>query len=161
MNNFGKLIYSLLVVAMTALISSYFTRFGIYNWYAILDKPMLTPPDYSFRIVWGILYLLMAVSFYIIQIKAQGAEYTESVRLFFSQLLLQIIWTFAFFYLGFMGVALGIILLLDFVVWIMIKNFKKTDILAANLLYPYFIWILYASYLNFSFVYLNGLSVEI
>lgn len=161
MNKFRKLGYSLVLVAITALVSSYFTRFGVYNWYGVLDKPSFTPPDYTFRIVWTILYLLMVMSFYLIQIKSTETQYINSARIFINQLFLQIIWTFAFFYMGFIGIALAIIILLDFVAWRMIKNFQKIDLLAGRLLYPYFLWLLYATYLNFSFVYLNGLIVEI
>lgn len=159
MFKFGKMTYSLLIVAMTALISGYFTEYGISSWYAVLEKPAVTPPNFVFPIMWTILYLLMAFSFYLIQIKAEGSQYVESTRLFFSQLLLQIIWCFAFFYMGFLALALGVIIILDIVVWIMLKNFKKTDNLAGNLLYPYWFWILFATYLNLAFVYHNGFVV--
>lgn len=161
MNNFRKIAYSLVVVAITAYISSYFTRFGVYNWYALLDKPTLTPPDSYFRIIWGILYFLMVISFYMVLRKAKGRDYQQAHQIFLSQLLLQIIWCFFFFFMGYIGIAMAVIILLDWMVWRMLKNFHKTSPEAALLNYPYFIWLIYATWLNISFVYLNGLIVEI
>ena len=41
------------------------------EWYAALNKPPLTPPAAYFPIAWGILYSLMAISFFIIVAKIQ------------------------------------------------------------------------------------------
>lgn len=43
----------------------------------------------------------------------------------------------------------------------MIGSFAQIDKFAAALNYPYFIWLLFALWLNISFVWLNGASVEI
>lgn len=161
MNNLRRFIYSFAVVAMTAWISSYFTRFGINNWYDILEKPSITPPNTWFPFIWGILYILMVISFYIILRQARGTDYSEANRLFLSQLLLQILWCFSFFYMGFLALALGIMFLLLWAVWRMLKNFRQTSQEAAILNYPYFLWLIYACLLNISVVYLNGFSVQI
>lgn len=159
MNNLKKLAYSSLSVFVTAYASSYFTQYGIYNWYASLSKPLFTPPDFVFPIVWTILYILLVISFFLILVHTLPSEKKEANNLFLSQLLLQIIWCFLFFYNGYIGLAFGIILLLDFIVYKMIKYFHKICHGAAYLLYPYFIWLCYATYLNFTFIYTQGLIV--
>ena len=64
MNKLMKFVYSAVITVIAGAAASYFTRFGIYNWYAALDKPTITPPDAVFPIVWTILYLLMIIAFY-------------------------------------------------------------------------------------------------
>ena len=35
---------------------------SIEEWYPLLDKPSLTPPDIAFPIAWGIIYICMGIS---------------------------------------------------------------------------------------------------
>lgn len=159
MNNLKKFTYSALSVLVTAYASSYFTQYGIYNWYSSMAKPIFIPADSVFPIVWTILYILLIVSFFFVLVHAHSHELKEANNLFLSQLLLQIIWCFLFFYSGYIGLAFGIIILLDFIVYKMIRYFHKICHGAAYLLYPYFAWICYASFLNFTFIYEQGLIV--
>ena len=53
---------SVTAIAITLLAGKYFTSMGISEWYNEAVKPALTPPNYVFPIVWGILYVLQAVS---------------------------------------------------------------------------------------------------
>ena len=39
MNKLMKFVYSAVITVIAGAAASYFTRFGIYNWYAALDKP--------------------------------------------------------------------------------------------------------------------------
>ena len=43
MRNAAKFLYSVILVGVTAWLCSYFTRFGIDNWYSMLEKPAGTP----------------------------------------------------------------------------------------------------------------------
>lgn len=159
MKKFSKFIYSFAIVAITIYAGRYFTQYGIYNWYAQLEKPSITPPDYVFPIVWSILYFLMASSFYVILTHAPKNEAKIANQLFLSQLFLQLLWTFVFFHEGHIAFALGIIILLDIVVYKMIIQFKKTSNLATYMLYPYFWWLCYASFINFAYLYIHGMIV--
>ena len=71
------------------------------------------------------------------------------------QLFLNFLWSFSFFYLesAFLGLV-NIVLLLFTIVW-NIYEFKRCSKWAAWLLYPYFLWVLYASTLNFAIWCLN------
>ena len=42
--------------------ASLFQREAIAEWYPFLNKPVLTPPNGAFPIVWGILYILIGIS---------------------------------------------------------------------------------------------------
>lgn len=48
MNKLMKFVYSAVITVIAGAAASYFTRFGIYNWYAALDKPTITPPGCRF-----------------------------------------------------------------------------------------------------------------
>ena len=161
MNTISRLLISFGAVAVTAAASSYFTLSGITGWYGMAEKAPLTPPSEWFRIIWGILYLLMAFSYYLVLGKPRTAKTLEAGRLFFSQLLFQMVWCFCFFYLGYTGAGIAVLLFLAWTVRRMIGSFAQIDKFAAALNYPYFIWLLFALWLNISFVWLNGASIEI
>ena len=148
MAKLAKFLYSTALVVITAWLCSYFTRYGIANWYESFEKPAVTPPNEIFAPVWALIYGLMIVSFYQILTAASSLRQTAG-QLFVAQLLLQIIWTFLFFYEGMLGA-----------VWQMIKVFKQIRPLAAYLNYPYLLWLCYAGFLNFVFLYAQGAVVE-
>lgn len=159
MKNAIKFFYAFGIVALTAYIASYFTQFGIYNWYSSLEKPAITPPDSWFPIIWTILYILMAAAFALILIKVDISRQRKANLLFLGQLFLQVLWVFLFFYQGYIALAFAVIILLDIVVYKMIKIFSEIDTLASQLLYPYFWWLVYASFLNLSFIYIFGMII--
>ena len=75
--------------------------------------------------------------------------------LFFGQILMNLIWTPTFFGLKNVGLALAIIVLLDLLVLFNIIEFSKTSKASGYILIPYFLWILFATYLNFGYFVLN------
>lgn len=123
-------------------------------WYDNLIKPALNPPSEIFPVVWGILYVLIFTAFVIYIVKPafrKGRGYLY----FFLQLILNLLWSPAFFYFKSIESALVIIIFLDIFVFLTIKNFYRVDRFAGILLIPYFIWILFATYLNIAFLILN------
>lgn len=158
-NKLERLLLSLAMVGLTAAASAWLVQDGIKGWYQPLPKPTYTPPSEWFRIIWGILYVLMAVSYYLILGLKGNPVFPKASRLFVCQLFLQAVWSFVFFRMGYPGPALAVILLLDYIVYKMIAAFLKISPAAARLQYPFMLWLLYASCLNFSFVYMNGFIV--
>lgn len=121
------------------------------NDYEVLEKPFLAPPSAVFPIVWSILYILMGVSYGIL--KDKGLVDEEVSKIYYLQLIVNALWPIAFFVLKWRFFALLWIILLGYLVLKMIVEFYKKDKLAGILQIPYFIWIVFATYLNF-FVYL-------
>lgn len=126
---------------------------GIYN---NLKLPPLAPPDYLFGIVWPVLYALIAISAYLIfyKLKTQRSEGQNTLFYFGIQLILNFIWSIIFFK-GYFWLGVIIILLLDFIVYLCIIKFSKINKWSAFLLIPYFIWIIFATYLSISVAILN------
>lgn len=156
MSNIFKFIVSFAVVAVTAALSSYFSYLGVNTFYPNLALPPLNPPNEIFRFVWPVLYILMIVSFYIILTKENNSK---AIMLFIYQLLLHILWCWLFFTKGLFLFGFIDIILLDITVFIMLKAFHGLSPAAAYLQYPYFIWLLFATYLNAGIWYLNGAHI--
>jgi tryptophan-rich sensory protein len=119
------------------------------GWYETLAKPSFTPPNWAFPAAWTILFALMAVALWRI-VAASGGWIAGNRTLipFAIQLILNIAWSFAFF--GQQNPAAGfavIVLLLAAIVWTILA-FRQKDSLAAWLLAPYLVWVIYAAVLN-------------
>ena len=126
-----------------------------YSWYSSLTQPPLAPPAWLFAPVWTILYITIAIALIIYIKERSNKNKIWGYVLFFTQLLLNLAWTPAFFGLKNIGLALVIVILMDILVLFNIIEFSKISKIAGRLLIPYFIWILFATYLNLGYLILN------
>mgnify|MGYP001859410298 FL=1 len=152
---FKPYIIAVLIVEAVGAISSWLTKAGVNRYIETVVKPPLTLPSFIFPIVWGILFALMGISVARIWLKPQSDDRTKSLIIFAVQLAVNVIWTLVFFNLQTFGIAFIIILLLLALILLMILSFSKLDKLAAKLQIPYFLWVLFAAYLNISIFLLN------
>ena len=129
----------------------------MYNliWYDTLNKPFLTPSGGVFSPVWIFLYttLLLALILYVRVFSIKNKFY--GYMYFIAQMLLNILWSPTFFVYKKIGVALIILILMDIFVVLTIYEFYKFSKISAYLLFPYMVWILFATYLNIGFFVLN------
>jgi benzodiazapine receptor len=126
------------------------------TWYAALNKPSFTPPNYIFPIVWNILYALMAFSLWrLSQAMPRNENRKRAITLFLLQLAVNLSWSWIFFGAESIGGGLATILSLDIlVIWAIVAAWK-VDRFAASLLLPYLLWIGYATALNAEIARLN------
>jgi tryptophan-rich sensory protein len=88
--------------------------------------------------------------------KSQSPELVKNALLLFTiQLILNAIWSFLFFGLNNILLALIEILLLGLLIFETIKKFKPIDPIAAKLMIPYLLWVGFATILNGSIWWLN------
>lgn len=127
-------------------------------WYANLPKPSLMPPNWLFTPVWIILYLVIFLSLLIYTTTKSRGDKIKGYVYFIIQMLLNIAWSPIFFLMKNIELALVVIILLDVFVYLMIRKFHEVSKLAAELLYPYFWWIIFATYLNCRIVVLRFLA---
>ena len=153
-----KLVLSIAICEGAGIIGSVATFPAIPTWYAYLNKPPFSPPNFIFAPVWTILYLLMGISLFLIwqnTSKTLKKAKDESIQVFAAQLLLNVMWSIAFF--GFHSPLAGLIIII--IMWILIletiRKFSKINKTAGFLLYPYLAWVSFASILNFSVWILN------
>lgn len=124
-------------------------------WYYSLLKPPFAPPDWIFQPVWLILYftILTAILLYIFK----PAENKRNGYIYFIlQLIFNLLWIPIFFYMQNIILALVVIIFLDIFVFLTIKKFYSVSKLSGLIFIPYFIWILFATYLNMGYLILNG-----
>lgn len=126
-----------------------------FSWYQTLNQPPLAPPAWIFSPVWIVLYIIMAISLFLFIRKPSLQSKVWGYVLFATQILLNLAWTPAFFGIKNIGLALIIVILLDILVLFNIIEFSKVSKLAGKLLIPYFLWILFATYLNAGILILN------
>jgi tryptophan-rich sensory protein len=131
------------------------TTIGSVNgWYSHSPHVVWTPPNAAFGPVWSVLYTLIAVAGWLVWRHHGHRQAAIALPLFVAQLVLNSLWTPIFFGgYGLIGpaalwIALAVILGLDLVVAATIAAFWPVSRVAAILLVPYLLWILYASTLN-------------
>ncbi len=152
-NWLGLLGFIILIEAIGA-ISGFFSQ-GSAEIYSSLVKPPLSPPSLLFGIVWPILYALLGISLYRIYKSKNTDKGKQALLIFFIQLAVNVIWPLAFFTFESYIIALVVLLILDALAIIMYQKFLDIDKLSAQLLIPYLIWIIFATYLNIGIVILN------
>ncbi|TOZ06659.1 TspO/MBR family protein [Leuconostoc pseudomesenteroides] len=124
--------------------------------YNQLVQPPLSPPDFVFGIVWPILYLLIGVAAYLLIVSQYHAAAKKTNLLLFAlQLFVNFIWSIVFFGGNLYWIGVPIILVLDALVIACIVNFRRNQLWASYLMYPYLAWILFAAYLTIAVAILN------
>ena len=151
MSNFKIYLRSILIPvivgAIVGFITSGFTDYGS------LIQPPLAPPAILFPIVWSILYVLMGVSYGILESNSLVDTSIDSI--YFIQLFVNALWSFFFFVFKWRLFAfLWIILLLALVIVMIIRFYEKNKV-AGLLQIPYLAWVTFASYLNLAIYLLN------
>lgn len=153
--NFYKLAVALALPQIAGFIGTIFTDPQIPTWYETLNQSALTPPNWTFGIVWPLLYILMGVAFYIVWTKNEGKNSGLAIKLFIVQLLLNTTWSVLFFGQQNPLAALWGILALWAAIVATIFAFMRVSKTAAWLMLPYILWVSFAFYLNYQVVVLN------
>jgi len=152
----GKLIASLLLPLAIGGIAGIFTTEAIPGWYASLNQPSFNPPNWVFAPVWIGLYLLMGISLFLVwKASVPGEEKSRAIYYFFCQLVLNILWSYAFFYRQSPGLALVIIMVLWLFILVTLVKFYPINKIASILFIPYLLWVSFAAVLNYSIWQLN------
>ncbi len=150
--NIRKLIVSILIPVILGGIVGLLTSAG--DNYKDLIQPSFAPPSILFPIVWTILYILMGISSYIIS-ESNSYLKNEALFIYYVQLVVNLLWSFIFFTLGWYFVAFIWIIFLIVLVILMIKRFYSISKFSAFIQIPYLLWLIFASILNLSIFILN------
>lgn len=148
-------------VIMTCLavgyISSIVTRENIPTWYALINKPFFTPPNWVFAPVWTLLYIMIGFAAGSVwnKIDTDEANVKKAFLFFLIQLALNALWSYLFFGLRNPMLASFEIILLWLMIYETYVQFKKVDKVSGYLLLPYLAWVSFATILTFSIWYLN------
>ncbi len=128
---------------------------NIPGWYAGLVKPSFNPPNWIFGPVWTLLYIIMAISLYRVLRTPDTEQKSRAINFFIGQLVLNALWSVAFF--GLHSPTFGLVVIAF--LWIMIATtitmFTRLDAPAGYALVPYLFWVSFAALLNVSIWLLN------
>jgi tryptophan-rich sensory protein len=152
-----KLIFSIFICLFAGFIGSFFTTPAIPTWYAMLQKPSFAPPNWVFFPVWTALFIMMGISLFLVWKKGlEDKTVKTAIYIFAGQLVLNALWSFAFF--GLRSPLLGLmeIIILWMAILATIVTFKKLSRTAAYLLIPYILWVSFAAFLNYMIWRLNS-----
>ncbi|MFN7173778.1 MAG: TspO/MBR family protein [Thermaurantiacus tibetensis] len=124
-------------------------------WYAGLEKPLLTPPNWAFPAVWGLLYVLMAVAAWRVW-EAGGTAARGALLLYAVHLVLNAAWSWLFFGRKRIDLAMAEVVVFWLSILAVTIAFARFDQIAAWLMVPYHAWVTLAAILNWRFLALNG-----
>ena len=151
-----KLTVSIIACLMAGAFGSVFTFSSIPTWYASLNKPFFTPPNWLFGPAWTTLYILMGIALFLVWNKGfKDKEPKLALYVFSIQLILNAAWSFLFFGLRSPLLGLAGIIPLWVSILLTIWRFWKIDKRAGALLIPYLVWVSFATALNYAVLAMN------
>jgi len=144
-----------LIVFFVSFLGGQLTSSGM-DWYKTIKLPSWTPPGSVIGLVWAIIFILSAISIILIWNKLDRAgNFNWIISIFILNALLNIFWSYLFFYQGQIGFAIieaAILALSVLALIILIWPVYKP---AAILLIPYVVWVSFATFLTYSIWILN------
>ena len=151
----GLFAFIILCLAVSG-IGGAITATSVDTWYQALEKSPFNPPDWAFAPVWTALYILMGIAAWRVW-RLRSFEATgKALAVFAVQLGLNLFWSFLFFGLQRIDLALVEIVILLCAIITNTIMFWRIDRLAGLLLVPYAAWVTYATVLNASLWLLNA-----
>ncbi len=151
-----KLGIALIVPQLVGGLGAFATATNVGSWYSLLEKPFFNPPNWLFGPVWTVLYICMGVAWYLVWVQVKNTHEKKVALQFFTiQLILNFAWTFIFFGVNEIGLALLEILTLWVTILITTVYFLRLYPIAGYLFIPYLAWVSFASVLNAALWKLN------
>lgn len=125
------------------------------SFYAELIRPDWSPPASVFGPVWTVLYTLMGIAAWLVWRVNGFGRAAVALTFFLSQLALNALWSWLFFYWQLGAVAFVDIIFLWLFIVFTLAAFWRIHKFAAVLLVPYLFWVSFAALLNYSLWQLN------
>lgn len=145
----GGLVLAVLLCEGVGIIASVATQSSVQTWYPTLIKPFFTPPNGLFAPVWIVLYAMMGIAAWMVwATDASSSERRRALGLFALQLILNGLWSIAFFGLRSPGSGFVTIVLLWVAIAATLRDFFGLRRAAGWLMVPYLLWVTYAAALN-------------
>jgi benzodiazapine receptor len=145
LRNISGLVISLVLVAAAAAFGG---RFAPTAWYQEIAKPPWTPPAWIFGPVWTALYIMMGVAAWLVWRKRETPGAVVALGVYVVQLVLNGLWSWIFFYLHRIGLALADLIVLWVLIVVTCVLFWRVRRAAGVLLLPYIVWVTFAGFLN-------------
>jgi len=153
---FLPFLINLLIPLIFGALGGLITIKSVKTWYPGIQKPSFNPPNWLFGPVWSTLFIIIGISAYLIwRKKDQIAHFPRIIAIYFIQLILNLAWSFLFFYNHLIGAALIEIFALLLAIVVNAICFYRVDKVAGLLFIPYFLWVSFAAFLTYNIFILN------
>jgi tryptophan-rich sensory protein len=150
------ILIAVLICLLVGFLSGFATQTSVNDWYLSLKKPGFTPPNWIFAPVWTVLYIMMGIAAGLISARGYSHNRVKIALYYFGfQLVFNALWSIVFF--GFKSPFWGLLVILvlaPLILWT-IRWFFVVSKAAAFLLVPYFLWVCFATLLNYRIWELN------
>jgi translocator protein len=156
LNELPRLILCIIICQLAGVAGSVFTSSSVATWFPTLITPSYAPPGWVIGVVWTILFTLMGISLFLVW--REGLEKPDvkmALYIFAAQLVVNILWSWAFFGLQSPLAGLAVIAVLWVLILLNIVKFWPISKWAGGLLVPYILWVSFAAFLNFTIWRLN------
>jgi tryptophan-rich sensory protein len=139
-----------------AQIGSSFTMQGVSTWYPAIMKPPYTPSGVVIGVVWTVLYMLSAISLIVFVNAARSKKDVWVVlSVYLLNGLINVLWSYIFFVKHLLFLAFLDALFIWVTVGLLMVCTWSYSRISSMLLVPYFLWVSFATYLNFIIYSLN------
>ena len=125
------------------------------DWYQAMHQPSWNPPAILMALVWAVIYVLMAVSAWMVW-ETMRSMAMPSLAWWGLQLLLGVAWSWMFFGVHRVGWALATMGAWLLVAVITTVSFRSIRFEAAGLMLPVLAWLVFSLALSFAQWQLNG-----
>ncbi len=122
------------------------TARSVREWFPTLEKPRWNPPSWLFAPVWTMLYIAMGLAAWMIW--REDKLYSAAGYWFAAQLVLNLGWSWLFFYLRRPDLAFAEIVVLWITIFATLLLFWQINTVAGILFVPYLAWVTFATALN-------------
>ena len=130
-------------------------HYQLSSWYQTLSKSPLHPPEIIFPLVWSTLYMMITIAGWLLWQARRDPDAKSSFTYYLIQILMSWAWTPIFFRLHWVGLSFLWAVGLMFVTFMTIVSAAEKFELAASLMAPYLLWLLYLTYLC-GYIWINN-----
>ena len=122
-------------------------------WYSLIIRPSFSPPDWVFAPVWTTLYLMMTLAVWLFWHSTNRDM--KTVYIYFIHIIVNTTWSITFFVFHQIAISILVLIILITLIIILIRNFKRVNLISSYLMIPYLLWCCFALVLNVSIFVLN------
>ena len=122
-------------------------------WYSLIIRPSFSPPDWVFAPVWTTLYFMMTLAVWLFWHSTNRDM--KTVYIYFIHIIVNTTWSITFFVFHQIAISILVLVILITLIIILIKNFKRVNLISSYLMIPYLLWCCFALVLNVSILVLN------
>ena len=122
-------------------------------WYSLIIRPSFSPPDWVFAPVWTTLYFMMTLAIWLFWHSTNREM--KTVYIYFIHIIVNTTWSITFFVFHQIAISILVLVILIALIIILIKNFKRVNLISSYLMIPYLLWCCFALVLNVGIFVLN------